>query len=138
MPFLEMPLGDTVIHTAVPAGAYALRITEWNFHKKGHKKDDGLVSPQEATSIRVIIGLPETPEANSVFHYLALPSADDDGDKRNFKQEQILKFLELFGIPYDDNGFNPEDFNGAEAVGWLSVEEHEGNEANKLTFKSTS
>ena len=127
MAFIEVPLGNTAIPEAVPEGPYPLRITDaQEYQKEG--------SPSK--SIQVIIEVLDHPGAANVFHYCALPSEGDEEKKANNKMVMLLRFLDLFGIPYDDGGFNVEDFFGAEATAFLTQEEWEGVPRNKLTFKT--
>lgn len=74
------------------------------------------------------LGFIEHPEAQNVRLTIWMPKPDDDAQKRNFKTLMLRRFLEAFQIPYDANGFNPEDAAGAEAT--VLVKLGEPNEQN--------
>lgn len=67
------------------------------------------------TSIRVILGFADIPDAANIFHYLPLAADDDDENKRKMKMLMTRRFLEHFQVPYD-NGLNTEDLLGCSAL----------------------
>src|SRR5690606_6161340 len=88
----------------VPKGVYELRVENAENHISNESKKP---------SVKVTLLIEGNPEAPKVIHYLPLPNQDDDADKVSNKMIMIKRFLECFGITYEDNGFNLEDFFGA-------------------------
>jgi len=102
--FIEMNLGDTAEPKPVSSGRYALTIADAKYREA--KKD-----------IQVSIGIDGHLDAPNISHYISLPKPEDDAGKAGFKRLMLKRFLEQFGIPYDDiKGFAVEDFSGAKAA----------------------
>lgn len=107
MPFIEMPgIEDTNEPEVQETGEYALIVENANEH---------VSESSGKTSIRVLLGFSEIPEAATIFHYLPLPAEDDDDTKRKNKMLMTRRFLEHFQVPYK-GGFIIEDLFGASAI----------------------
>ena len=78
---------------------------------------------------QIIMDCPEQPDRQSVFLYLGDPatldeylvSRPDKGQEdwvksEDFKTLNTRRFLEAFQIPYDDEGFDTDDFMGRTAL----------------------
>lgn len=125
MSFINMPLGDAQAREAVAEGKYDLRIDK--------------VEPKESRdkpgqmNIRVLLKIIDEPTAKSIFHYIAGIGPSDDEETQNNKKLQCIAFLNAFGIEWSEEGFELEDFPGAEASGiTLKQEEYEGTIQNKI------
>lgn len=105
MGFINMDLGGAVEPKPVPGGTkYDLVITEQEPHHNDKSGKD---------SIKVTIGIVGHEDAPNIRQFLSLPHQTDTDTTRNFKLLMIKRFLSAFNIPYEDNGFNPEDLPGA-------------------------
>jgi hypothetical protein len=106
----------------VPAGKYGLTIAS----VEEGKSKSGL--PQ----LKVSIGIDGHDDAPNVSHYISLPSAGDE--KSAAKALFLARFLALFNIGYDADGFDTDDLPGATATGELTLSEPDdnGNVYNRL------
>lgn len=103
MPRIEVNLKDVHEPKPVPGGKrYALTISEAEFR-------------EEKNDIRVSIGIDDHLDSPNVSHYISLPKAEDDEGKAAFKARMLKRFLVAFNIPHDEDGFEIEDFAGAQA-----------------------
>ena len=127
MSFIELPLEGTMEEQSVPEGIYSLRIEDV---KEKTNEESGRFS------LMAIIRIDNPPEDNpnpaGVFHFLATPNGDDDKKASDFMMLQIKRFLVVFGIPFEGNGFSTEDMPGATAEVLLMEEEYEGQIKNVL------
>lgn len=124
MGFIEMAMDEIKEATVVPEGTYDLRIKRAD--PKPSKKNP------DATNIVVILEIDGEPDAEDIFHYIALPHPSDEDKSRNFKGLQMKRFLHWFKIPFDSNGFSVEDFPGATARLPVMVDEYEGRTKNVI------
>lgn len=89
--------------------------------------------------IACTIEIMEHPDAPTIFMFLPLPAEGDEPKARNFKLLQLKRFLTAFDIPFDSDGFNVEDFNGATATQCrvkLSEPDDEGRVRNEVVLPS--
>lgn len=108
MPFIQMPIADAVEQDLVPEGEYDLQITDVE------EKDSKNGVPMLQCTIQVMNPPATVKEPAPIWHYITLPDSDDDAKKAAFKLRMLRRFLEVFSIPFEDNGFNSEDLNGAQ------------------------
>jgi len=100
---IEVNLQDVKEPKPVPGGKrYALTIAEAEFR-------------EEKNDIRISIGIDDHLDAPNVSHYCSLPKAEDEEGKAAFKARMLKRFLVAFNIPHDGDGFEVEDFPGAQA-----------------------
>lgn len=57
---------------------------------------------------KVSIGFPEEPDTMNLTHYMTLPNEDDDAETLKNKVRGLKRFLEMFSVPYDRSGIDPE------------------------------
>lgn len=69
------------------------------------------------------LGFRDHPEALPFYHRIVLPDGEDEPRTAEFKSLMLRRFLEQFSIPYNETGFNVEDFNGAHARGFVALGE---------------
>lgn len=101
--FIEMDLGNVVEPKPVPAGRYDVVIASATFNG-------------EKNYIRCSLGIQGHMDAPNVNHFISLPKRDDDGQKVQFKQLMLKRFLTQFNVQYDPaSGFAVEDLQGAAA-----------------------
>jgi len=117
MPFVDMNLDDVKEATVAPEGYYELVVSEASLE----------TSKSGKPMIRVILDFEGRPEYRSVWHFISLPSEDDEPDSANFKRLMLKRFLVHFNIPCD-GGFNTEDFLGARAECFVNQEPIEGSD----------
>lgn len=121
MSFIEIPLEGTNEETSVPENVYTLRVE----------------AAQEMTndetgrfSILCIINIEDPPaevdNPAAVFHYLNIPNKKDDAKASKFMMLLNKRFLVAFGVPFEGNGFNPEDIPGSTAELLLTEDEYKG------------
>lgn len=58
------------------------------------------------TSIRVVLDLPGEANAETIYHYLSLPTGEDDEKTRNRKLRRIKEFLTAFGLSQEEDYAN--------------------------------
>ncbi|KKN58679.1 hypothetical protein LCGC14_0549710 [marine sediment metagenome] len=64
----------------------------------------------------VILDCPDQPDKQGVFHYLGDQNPDGDPKAEEFKGLMAKRFLIHFDIPFDDEGYDPDDFLGKQAA----------------------
>lgn len=72
------------------------------------------------TSIRVVLDLPGEANADTIYHYLSLPTPEDDEKSRNRKLRRIKEFLTAFGLSSEEDY---SDWVGHKAWALVGVEE---------------
>lgn len=70
-------------------------------------------------------------EWSNFFHYISLPTKDDDAEKVKTKLRMIKQFCVQFGVPTDD-GFDPAQVIGSRGEGNIVVEDYQDQPQNKL------
>lgn len=112
-PFIEMNLGEDVQEKeCAPEGEYELVATDIEKKEYDIEADDGETGKGNYLSIRHEI---EGADASykQVYHNLWLPTQFDDKDKVYNKQLGIKRYLAAARVPFDGDGFDPEDIKGA-------------------------
>lgn len=113
MPFINSKAASAVEPQTQPEGVYDLVVKKADIHRGKESGKD---------SIRTIIGIEGVPNAADFFHYVPLVHEEDDEEKANNKLLMQKRFLAVFNIPFNDDGFNTDDFIGAAGRGYLKVE----------------
>ena len=116
MPYINVDLDQSYEQEAVPEARYDLRITS---AKDGRNKKD----TADLTMVVIKIEDPEYPNAATVFHYLNYVSEADTSDARQMKMKMLARFLVLFDVSYEKDGFNSDDLPGCTASGVLLKKE---------------
>jgi len=124
MSFIEMAMDEIQESTLLPEGTYDLTIKRADI-VPGKKNPNSQI-------VRVIIEFDGEPDADDMFHFLALPHPDDEPRSKKFKEIQVKRFLHWFGIPMESSGFAIADFPGSRANLAVLVDEYEGRQSNKL------
>lgn len=122
MPFISASLKDAHEDKPVPEGNYDLTIKTRTLKKSRSGKD----------MILCIIGVDEHPDAAPIYHNIML---EGDPEWQHLRLRDLRRFLEVFNIPYDDNGFNDDDLEGAQGncLVKLGTDDKE-NEVNQLAL----
>lgn len=109
MPFIKVAL-DAQEALIAPEGRYPLRIIKQEMAKTGDKSK----IPGEPM-IKVMIAN-EEPGANyaPVFHQLMIITGKTPDENKQMYKLNIQRFLALFNIPGQPDGFDTDDFVGAE------------------------
>lgn len=128
MSFVDLgtEFGDTEETEVVAEGRYNLTVRDMLYVNEGEKNH-----------IRVILNHDDAPipNASNIFHYIALPKPDDDDEKRKMKMLMTKRFLFWFAIPFEGNGFDMNDIEGASGSNIPVVQEtYEGRQQNKLNL----
>lgn len=110
MPFINAAVSEAKELTAVPEGKYPLRVDKAEVVEVKRDNPDG---SKEQVAVQISIMDSAHPNANLVYIYLGLPHKDDDERKVNSKLLTIRRFCTQFDVPFEDNGFNTDDFPGA-------------------------
>ena len=115
MSFIKIALDDVKEGEYVPEGVYDLRIIKANDteSKKGN--------PMTVVTIRIEDA--PIPNALPVQHYITYPDENTPAEQRQMRLLDIKRFLTLFDVPFDANGFESEDLLGQQAKGHLTQEE---------------
>ena len=104
MPFIEQAVADATEGYFVDEDEYDLRIV--SVEEKDSKKGKPM--------LECVIEIVDHPDAEPIFHYVNLVHPDDSEKARKFKLRMTRRFLEVFGVPYQDDGFDSDDLQGAE------------------------
>lgn len=105
MGFVSVSLNDVQEPQVVPEGEYDLRIV---------KKEDGESkkgNPMTTVMIRIEDAAVRNPAI--VMHYLVHPTPDTPPDQREMRNLEFKRFLTVFGVAYDERGFDTDDLVGA-------------------------
>lgn len=115
MPFVKLALDTVTEPESVPEGAYDLRITKVKDteSKKGN--------PMTVITIRIEDAGIKNPAP--ITHYMTYPDDDLPEEQKNFRLLDIKRFLSVFGIPFDPNGFETESLEGATAHKAMVIKE---------------
>ncbi len=83
----------------------------------------------------VVLESLDTPDAVGVFHYLADPNPEGTEKGEKYKGLLLKRFCTLFDIPFDEDGFDTDDFLGKLAVVVTKIEtDDEGRKSVKLVL----
>jgi hypothetical protein len=99
---------------AVPEGEYEVRI-----HSVTEKDSKG---GKPMLAVMCLIESADHPDAAPINHYLSLPADDDEERSIKFKNLQIARFCQLFGIEVEDDEIDTDDFEGKTATCTLTLE----------------
>lgn len=120
-PFIEMGLGSDIQEKeCAPPGKYDLVAASVELKEYDAESDDGEVFKGQRLEIRHEIE--GTDDYKTVIHSLFLPSEYDPKDKAYNKRLSIKRYLTAAGVPFDENGFDPEDIRGARFTCELRIE----------------
>lgn len=125
---IALNVTDAVESEIVPEGEYDLRIV---------RAVDGPSKDGTRTNIKVTIAIESAdhPNAQPITHYLSTPKDDDADNTVNFMKLNIARFCQAFGIDYDDDGFDTDDFEGKTATLPVRIEETQNkNKINTLVL----
>lgn len=120
MSFINVSLGQAQEKEVLPEDKYDLIIESAEFNN------------EKKPCVVVRCSVDGHPEAQPVWHRIFLPDDGDDAQKVNNKLLMAKAFCEAFSIPYEDSGFNTEDFIGADGNVYLEQDEYEGRVSNKI------
>lgn len=114
MAFISAKLDDTVAEPkAVPEGEYALRIMKAERSKSKNGNDMTVV----------VIRVEDDPNAALIYHYILDVTKDMPADQKAMRALELKRFLQTFGVPFQIDGYDPEDLPGATANVMLVQEE---------------
>jgi hypothetical protein len=123
MPFINAAMDDVREDKPVEEGEYDLRIT--SVKEKESKKG------QPMLEVMLKIEGREGEGASPIWHYLLFNSPDQAAAR--MQALDLKRFLTLFNVPVDPNGFNSDDLVGATASCMVIQEEDDrGNIRNAL------
>lgn len=97
---------------AVPNGEYQVTIVD---------ASDYISNTSGKPSIRVLLDIPGEATADTIYHYLPLPTPDDDEKKSIRNRARIKQFLESFGLTKD---MDYQDWVGKTA--WALIQQEKG------------
>lgn len=114
MPFIKVPLSDAKEQEPVPEGTYPVRIVK---AEDGTSKKGNMM-----TTVTLRIEDPDFPNASLFSHWITYPGPNTPADQRAMRLRDIGRFLELFEIPGEPDGFNTDDLMGATATADIKQE----------------
>jgi len=126
MPLISIPLGDDWEDKAVPEGEYDLVIEDAN-----EKTSE---AGSEMIECRIAIQDGDFPNAAAIWEYLVFPKDGVEERTKRLQMRNIVRFLSVFGIPFEADGFNTEDLIGATGRCQLEQQEYQNNVSNKLVL----
>lgn len=107
MALINVPLGDDIKDSPpAPEGEYDLKVLKVDSRRN---KDD------TRDMIVVTLQIESDEDYALLSEYLSIPHDEDDAKSSKLMSLRIKKFLTAFGIEFSDDGFDPEDLEGAEA-----------------------
>src|SRR5262245_407603 len=120
MPFIKIPLDDAAEQEVVPEGDYELQIVkaEDGESKKGN----------QMTTVYIRILDAKVPNPAILRHWLTYPDMETPADQRNLRLVDIKRFLTVFNIPMNEEGFDSDDLIGATGRCFVYQETSEENE----------
>lgn len=107
MGFIEAALGDAPEEQLPPEGAYDLRIVH---------KATGTNKAETRKQVKVLVRIEADEDYQPINHYLTFPNDEDWQDRPDTAKlmlRGINRFLEVFNVPNQANGFNDDDLDGA-------------------------
>lgn len=128
MSFIPVDVTGTTEPKAVSNGRYDLQISS---------AEETLSKEKKKPMVVAYVAIEGHVDAPNVRHNISLPQPDDEPKAKEFKMLLLKRFLTLFKIPYDSNGFNVEDFVGARADNAelkLGEVDEKGNQYNELVL----
>lgn len=134
MPFIEMPLGEVGEQYAVESGVYDVRILKQAEEaSKAKREEDG--EDAEPNMLVVTFGIvsDDFPDAAPFRMWFMYP---DGGDYDAMRMRELKRLLHWFNVGFEENGFNTEDLENAEAS-QLQVNRSvldSGREVNEIAF----
>ena len=111
MLLIKAPLADIKEDEHVPEGEYDVRI-----QKATDKESKG---GNNMTECLVVIESTEHPNALPMFIYFNYPA--EDHTHFDFMWRQNIRMLSAFKVPFEKDGFNSDDLEGATATVFLKV-----------------
>lgn len=126
MAFIPINVTGTQEPKAVSNGRYDLSISS---------AEETLSKEKKKPMIVAYLNIEGHVDAPNVRHNISLPTEGDEPKSKEFKMLLLKRFLTLFKIPYDANGFNVEDFVGARADNAelkLTEVDEKGNQYNEV------
>lgn len=132
MPLIEADFSQDYEDKPAPEGKYDLRI-------RSAKEQ---LSKGKADQVLCLIDIEGADGTAPIFHYLTFPLSKKQAQERNVEPDDekkfrdkmrfITRFLDLFEVPYEANGFNTEDLVGASAKD-VDITQEEGFEGGGPT-----
>lgn len=126
MAFKRIPMGKGKEQTVAPEGTYSLVVRK--FEEKTTKKGDPMFV--------ATIGFDGQPEFATFREYITLPGKETSEDQAAMRIRNLARFLTVFGVEFDDDGFDTDAVQGAVGECPVAVEVIEGQngdfETNRL------
>lgn len=116
MAFIRVALSDAKEVSAVPEGEYDLRIVKTEDKKS---KGEGGKAVRDMTVVTLRVEDPNYPNAQLLNHYITYPLASDPPETKALMLRNIARFIDCFGVPHDDNGFDSADLSGLTGHAYL-------------------
>lgn len=117
MPFINQAVAEARESRLLPEGEYNLRIAEV---EEGEGKTSG------KPLLRVLIEIVgEGDDVEPIFHNVSLATPEDEPKSAKFKLRMIRRLLAVFNLPFEDNGFDTDDWPNAEGKCLVAQEEME-------------
>lgn len=126
MPFIQAPLAEVKEDVQVPEGEYDLRVVDVKVRES--EKDD----INTVYALTIAVESDEFPNAQPVRHWLTIPKPSHE--YADLMWRSLKRFLHCFGIPFEANGFDDGDLEGATGRCFVGVAEpdEQGNTYNEL------
>jgi hypothetical protein len=124
-----MPLADAKEGTIVPEGEYDLVILKYSEEVSKKAKEAGRKEPNMC---HLVIGVDSDDHTNvpPIHHYLIYPTG---GEWDHLQVLSTKRVLTVFNIPFEGNGFNTDDLEGARGKCAVGVETRDdGSEVNVI------
>ena len=129
--FIEQAIADAKEAVAVPEGEYDLRILSAETALSKAAADRGQTS-DNMIHCTIAIESDEFPNAAPLHHYIMLVT-DPEDKWNNLHLVGQKRFLTVFGIPYEGNGFDIDDFANASGRCLVAVDQtNRGEDVNVL------
>ena len=125
-PFIDMAIGDAVDPIVVPEAEYDLICS----------KQEVVKSKKGKPQLKLNIDVEGHPNTKPIYYYLGLDLSELDEKQKNLRLLETKALCKAFNVPYEANGFNTDDFQGARGRGLLTVEtDDQYGEQNRLKLR---
>ena len=119
----DLNVGEVQDLTPASEGEHPLEIVRASIVPK---KDD-----DSRFNIKVVVKVTNEEAKESIFHYLPLPSGEDDKELADGKTRRIKDFQVGFGIPFGDQ-VDTDTWVGATGFGIIGAKNYEGRDGAEI------
>lgn len=118
MSIIQQAVASAEETQVVPEAEYELEVLSGEYVEKSKSSGNPMV-----VALIKVTNPPDGITPDLIRHYISLVNQDDDEDQKAQKLRQQRRFLECFGIPFTDEGYDTEDFSSATGMAFVKLNE---------------